>query len=90
MSDLNNGKTLKELQQFPAVFTFKIVGVNNKQFEANVKKIFDGRPDMIFSDNISKNGSYISITATTEVWKYEELESLYKEISMLEGLKFYV
>ena len=38
----------------------------------------------------SRTGKYISISATTEVWTYEELESLYTAISKLEGLKFYV
>ena len=66
----NNGKTLKDLQKFPDVFTFK--------------------SDVNFAENISRTGKYISISATTEVWTYEELESLYTAISKLEGLKFYV
>ena len=90
MIDLNNGKSLRELQEFPAVFTFKIVGTNTNKFVADVRRIFDGREDVQFSDNLSKSEKYISISATTEVWKYEDLESLYKEISILEGLKFYV
>lgn len=86
----NNGKTFKDLQKFPDVFTFKIMGENTNQFSADARKIFDGRSDVIFSENISKTGKYISISATTEVWTYEELESLYTAISKLEGLKFHV
>lgn len=86
----NNGKTLKDLQKFPDVFTFKIMGENTNKFSADARKIFDGRSDVTFSENISRTGKYISISATTEVWTYEELESLYTAISRLEGLKFHV
>ena len=90
MQNIESGKTLKDLQKFPEVFTFKIVGDNNNRFSADVRKIFDGRSDVTFSENLSKNGKYISISATTEVWTYEELEGLYTAISKLEGLKFHV
>ncbi len=86
----SSGKTLKDLQKFPDVFTFKIIGENTNQFSANAKKIFDGRNDVNFVENISRTGKYISISATTEVWTYEELESLYTAVSKLEGLKFHV
>ena len=39
----NNGKTLKDLQKFPDLFTFKIMGDNTNQFSADARKIFDGR-----------------------------------------------
>ena len=86
----NNGKTLKDLQKFPDVFTFTIMGENTNNFLADARKVFDGRSDVNFAENISRTGKYISISATTEVWTYEELESLYTAISKLEGLKFYV
>ena len=86
----NNGKTLKNKQKFPDVFTFKIMGENTNNFLADARKVFDGRSDVNFAENISRTGKYISISATTEVWTYEELESLYTAISKLEGLKFYV
>ena len=86
----SSGKTLKDLQKFPDVFTFKIIGENTNQFSANAKKIFVGRNDVNFVENISRTGKYISISATTEVWTYEELESLYTAVSKLEGLKFHV
>ena len=54
------------------------------------RKIFDNKEDVIFSDNVSRTGKYISISATLEVFSYEELEALYTEISKVEGLKFHV
>lgn len=90
MQNIENGKTLKDLQKFPDMFTFKIVGKNTNEFLADTRKIFDGRNDVIFAENSSKTGKYVSISATTEVWTYEELESLYTAISKLDGLKFYV
>ncbi len=86
----SSDKTLKDLQKFPDVFIFKIMGENTNQFSADAKKIFDGRNDVNFAENISRTGKYISISVTTEVWTYEELESLYTAVSKLEGLKFYV
>lgn len=90
MQNIESGKTLKNLQKFPDKFTFKIMGDNTNQFYADVRKIFDGKNDVIFSDNISRTGKYISISVTLEVFTYEELESLYTAISKLEGLKFHV
>ncbi len=81
----SSGKTLKDLQKFPDVFTFKIMGENTNQFSADAKKIFDGRNDVNFAENISRTGKYISISVTTEVWTYEELESLYTAVSKLSG-----
>lgn len=90
MQNIESGKTIKDLQEFPCMFTFKIMGDNTNQFTADVSKIFDGKKDVIFSDNVSKTGKYISISVTLEVATYEELESYYNAISKLEGLKFHV
>lgn len=90
MQNIESGKTLKDLQKFPDKFTFKIMGDNTNQFYADVQKIFDGKNDVIFSENISRTGKYISISVTLEVFNYEELESLYTAISKLEGLRFHV
>ncbi len=84
------GKTIKDLQKFPDVFTFKAMGENTNRFSADIRKIFDGRDDVIFSENKSRTGKYISISITTEVWTYEELEKLYTDISQVEGLRFHV
>ena len=84
------GATLKELQKFPEKFTFKIVGDNTEKFIACAKQIFDDRIDTVFTENVSSAGKYISISATTEVWRYEELEAIYTAINKLEGLKFHV
>lgn len=90
MQNIENGKTMKDLQKFPDKFTFKIMGDNTNQFYADVRKIFDDKEDVIFSDNLSRTGKYISISVTLEVFTYEELESLYTAVSKLAGLKFYV
>lgn len=90
MQNIESGKTLKDLQKFPDKFTFKIMGDNTNKFAADVRKIFDNKEDVIFSDNVSRTGKYISISATLEVYSYDELESLYIAISKVEGLKYHV
>ena len=90
MQNIESGKTLKDLQKFPDKFTFKIMGDNTNKFAADVRKIFDNKEDVIFSDNVSRTGKYISISATLEVYIYDDLESLYIAIINVEGLKFHV
>lgn len=90
MQNIESGKTMKDLQKFPDKFTFKIMGDNTNQFSADVRKIFDNREDVIFSENISKTGKYISISVSLVLFNYEELENYYKAISQVEGLRFHV
>ncbi len=82
---------IKELQQFPTIFTFKIVVESGDEFKEPVKKLFD-LPDkeVEIKETESTGGKYVSFSITTVIMDYEELEKFYKEISMLKGLKFYV
>lgn len=82
---------LKELQKFPAIFTFKIVLEAGEHFKKSLKKIFDlSDREVTISEKESTGGKYTSFSVTTIVLEYEELEKFYNEISRLDGLKFYV
>ena len=82
---------LKELQEFPAIFTFKVVLDAGEEFKAPLKKIFEiADRDVKITEKESTGGKYTSFSITTVVLDYEELEKFYNEISRLEGLKFYV
>ncbi|MBQ3033200.1 MAG: DUF493 domain-containing protein [Deferribacterales bacterium] len=82
---------LKELQEFPAIFTFKVVLNAGEQFKAPLQKIFC-LPDreVTITEKESTGGKYTSYSVTTVIMEYEELEKFYNEISRLDGLKFYV
>ncbi len=61
----SSGKTLKDLQKFPDVFTFKIMGENTNQFSADAKKIFDGRNDVNFAENIKSSDNNSVLLSST-------------------------
>lgn len=82
--------TMKELQKFPVIFTFKIIGDSGEDFVKSVYKVFERKKDADFTERQSGKGSYLSISVTAEIKDYEELEKYYTEISRLPGVKFYV
>lgn len=83
--------SIKELQEFPSIFTFKIVLEAGEEFKEPLLKIFDLKDrEVNISEKSSSKGKYSSFSITTIVMDYEELESFYKNISSLQGLKFYV
>ncbi len=82
---------LKELQEFPTIFTFKIIGVNNDAFLDGCKKVFD-LPDREVTTTVIEGATskYISLSVTTILLTFEELEGIYKAIEKVEGVKFCV
>ncbi len=83
--------SLKELQEFPAIYTFKIVIESNTEYKNSLLKIFDlNDREVSITEKESSAGKYISFSVTTIVMDYSELECFYKDISKLQGLKFYV
>ncbi|MDR2883862.1 MAG: DUF493 domain-containing protein [Deferribacteraceae bacterium] len=81
---------IKDYIEFPVIYTFKIVGDNEPKFITAIKGIFSGYEGAEFVINLSSGAKYASISATTEIKNYEELESVYKQIAATEGLKFHV
>ena len=79
---------MKDLIKFPTLYTFKIVGKNSETFKISVKKLF-------FEIDIpepkkSRDENFVSFTVTVMVKSYEELEKIYKTISQIEDIKFYI
>lgn len=82
--------TMKELQKFPVIFTFKIIGDATEDFTKSVHSIFGKKDDATFIERESGKGNYLSISVTAEIKDYEELEHYYTKIGKIDGLKFYV
>ncbi len=83
--------TMKDLQEFPAVYTFKVVGEKSEQFEKDLKSLFNEEEKAVnYATKDSSGGKYISYSVTTVVMDYEELEATYAGIKELKNLKFYV
>lgn len=82
--------TMKELQKFPVIFTFKIIGDAAGSFSKSVYCVFSEKDDATFVEKESGQGNYLSISVTAEIKDYEELEYYYTEIGKIDGMKFYV
>lgn len=82
---------LKDLQQFPTIFTFKIIGDNKDYFIDGCNAIFDldDREVSVQTKN-SSGKKYISFSITTIIHTYEELEGFYNSISKVKGVNFCV
>ncbi len=69
---------------FPCSFPLKVMGLNNDAFQAAVKAIFDKHLDpapVSYTSQPSRNGKYLSITATFTATSKEQLDALYRELN---------
>jgi len=83
--------TLKDLQKFPTIFTFKIIGDNKDYFIDGCTAIFDLTDrEVSIQTKISSSKKYISFSITTIIHTYDELESFYNSISKVKGVNFCV
>lgn len=81
---------MKEMIEFPVIYTFKAMGENCERFISDVKKVFCDKELHEFAEKPSSKGSYISVSATVEVTDYDELKNLYSSIKMIKGLKYHL
>ena len=87
MSDLNT--RFEELMEFPASFSFKVVGEADEELAdkvvAVVQKHVPG--DYVPSSKVSSKGTYNSVTIRVTVQNKYEIETLYKELAAIDGVK---
>jgi putative lipoic acid-binding regulatory protein len=81
---------LREQLEFPLDYTFKIIGENTDTFTENTLNIFREKENFDHSINISKNGTFKSISVTVFIENYDELYDFYVKIKKLEGLKYHL
>ncbi|MBC7195875.1 MAG: DUF493 domain-containing protein [Deferribacterales bacterium] len=79
---------MQDLMKFPCLHTFKIVGKNSDNFKISIKELFFDVD--IPEPKASRDENFISYTVTVMVKSYGELESIYKAITNIEDLKFYL
>lgn len=72
---------LDEVHNFPAYYTFKFIVPQDRKLE--VEEIFQGEEVAVKS---SKNGRFLSITATCFMNSSEEVIAIYKMASKIEGI----
>ncbi len=67
---------------FPAVFPLKVMGLNSVEFRSAVKAIVQNHVsgEIIYEEQPSSGGKYVSITATFTAESKEQLDALYREL----------
>ena len=85
-------KKLKELMEFPTEMTFKVAGVNRENLAqdliAVVQKYLPG--DYIPKEKRSSKGTYNSVSIDLVAQNFEQVETLYKELAKVEGVKMVI
>ncbi len=69
---------------FPCSFPLKVMGLNNQDFEAAIKAVFEKHlpaATIVYTSQLSKSGKYLSITATFTATSKEQLDALYRELN---------
>ena len=83
---------LKEVMEFPAAMTFKVAGVNREglaqDIVAVIQKYLPG--DYIPKEKRSSKGTYNSVSIDIVAQNFEQVETLYKELAKVEGVKMVI
>lgn len=70
---------------FPCQFTFKIIGLANKEFEGEVLKIlhqhFPQLSENAIRYTVSKNAKYLAYTVNVQATSQAQLDATYQDLS---------
>ncbi|QRN03753.1 DUF493 family protein [Legionella sp. MW5194] len=81
----------KTFMQFPCQFPIKIIGLNSLNFSEEITTIvtrhFPDTQEQAIVCKDSKEGNYLSITATVYVLDQASLDALYQELSSHPSIK---
>ena len=92
MTTENDYVKLKELMAFPAKMTFKVTGINREGLAQDliqvVQKYIKG--DYIPKEKRSSKGNYNSVSIDIIAENFEQVETLYKELAKVEGVKMVI
>lgn len=70
--------------KYPCSFPLKVMGLNTVSFEQTVHAIMEKHlqaAPVEYAKQLSKNGKYVSITATFTATSREQLDALYRELN---------
>jgi len=83
-------ENMKEMIEFPVIYTFKAMGENCESFINGVKDVFCTKEVESVEEKPSSKGNYVSVSVTVEVTNFNELETFYTSIKNVKGLKFHL
>jgi len=81
---------MKEMMEFPVLYTFKAMGENSTCFIEDVRQVFVLKNIDSFIEKPSSKGNYISVSVTLMIHSYEELQNIYQKIKLIKGLKYHL
>jgi len=76
--------------EFPVIYTYKAVGVDNDEFKSSVKTLFVLKDIHGYTERVSSKGNYVSVSVTVEIANIDELKHFYGKIADLPGLKYHL
>ncbi|MDG6897252.1 hypothetical protein A6A19_04385 [Actinobacillus delphinicola] len=82
-------KKLKDLLEFPCNFTFKVVGTTRADLANDVVKVMEQHAKVIDTPKVqpSSKGNYESVSLTMRAENIEQVETLYKELAKIDGVR---
>lgn len=89
LSKLPRAERYDELLEFPASYTFKVIG-HTAGFSEVVTVALDaaGHPGARLEERHSGQGKYVAITFTLEMSSGKEIDDIYTRLEALPGLAF--
>ena len=89
MTTENDYEKLKEVMEFPAAMTFKVAGVNREGLAQDIVAVIQNiyRVIIFQRKNRSSKGTYNSVSIDIVAQNFEQVETLYKELAKVEGVK---
>ena len=82
--------SMKELIEFPTIFTFKAMGENTDDFRNNIREVFSVHTVEAVAENVSTKGTYTAISVTVSVNDFDEMQNIYTKIKQTKGLKYHI
>ncbi len=79
-------KRIEDTTTFPSVYMFKFIVQSNNRSIALLENLFDADADIHIKESV--NGKYTSITSKVVVVGVDEIISVYKSASQIEGVIF--
>ncbi|KAA0259487.1 DUF493 domain-containing protein [Deferribacter autotrophicus] len=81
---------IKDLIDFPVIYTFKIIGVNSDSFILDVEGIFSQKEILSLKWEKSRLNKYISATVIVEISNEDELIAYYEKIKAIKEVKYFL
>ncbi|QIW16665.1 hypothetical protein A4G20_10175 [Pasteurellaceae bacterium RH1A] len=92
MTTENDYAKLKELMEFPAKMTFKVAGTNREGLADDLVQVVQQyiKGDYSPKETLSSKGTYKSVSIDIVAENFEQVESLYKELAKVDGVRMVI